>query len=47
MDAIRWLQRTTEYLVGMALVMAHLALAGRGMALGEALREPRKHGLSD
>ena len=41
MTTIRWFQRTTEYLVGMALVLAHLALAGRAFAVGEVLREPR------
>ena len=41
MGTIRWLHRSTEYLVGMALVLAHLALAGRSLAVAEALREPR------
>jgi hypothetical protein len=28
-----WLQRTTEYLLGMALVLAQLALDGRAVSL--------------
>ncbi len=35
MATIRWLSRASEYALGAALVLTHLALAGRGMRLIE------------
>ena len=41
MAMIQWFQRSTEYLIGMTLVLSHLAFAGRGIIAGEILRERR------
>jgi hypothetical protein len=33
METIRWFRRASEFALGTALVLAHLALSGRGLRL--------------
>ena len=41
MHPLVWLRRTAEYLLGTTLVLAHLARAGRGLRVTEALAPQR------
>lgn len=44
MGAIVWFRRASEYAIGTALVLLHLALAGRGLKLAETLRRSSERG---